>query len=302
MNDMDVQLAVLAASQHGCIADTQAHQLGYSARKVRYREARGHWVRLGANSLRFAATPVTWKMRLRAGLFDLGDEAVVSLRAAATLHGIDGFPEGPAEFTVPRAMREREVEGGLVHSTKALPLIDRATVAGFATTSASRTAIDLARHVTDAQLAKVVDCLVRDGWSSPEFLERRLAALRGPGRHGVRLLDQVLTDSGGHSFLERRFLTLVRQSGLARPKCQVVHRSDGRHIARVDFLFEDASVVVEVMGRRGHATELERDRDAQRHAELAALGRMVVPFTSGQVLRQPAWVLGILQTVLRRAA
>lgn len=302
MNDMDVQLAALAAEQHGCFAEHQARHVGYSARRIRYREGRGQWDRLGENSLKFAGTPVSWRMRLRAGLFDLGDPAVVSLRASAALHGVDGFTEGPVEFTVPRQLRARQVDGALVHSTKVLPLIDRARVGGFPVTSASRTAVDLARCLTEAQLGAVIDCFVRDGWSAPEFLERRLDALRGPGRHGVRLLERVLTDAGGHSFLERRFLALVRAAGLPRPKCQVVHAVGDRFVARVDFLFEAVGVVVEVMGRRGHSTEVDRDRDAQRHAELAALGRTVLPFTSNQVFRRPGWVLETLQTVLRSAA
>jgi hypothetical protein len=63
--------------------------------------------------------------------------------------------------------------------------------------------------------------------------------------------------------LERRFLELVRTAGVARPRTQVVHRKDGRHVARVDFLFDEEGVVVEVSGRKGHSTPSERARDAQ---------------------------------------
>jgi hypothetical protein len=51
--------------------------------------------------------------------------------------------------------------------------------------------------------------------------------------------------------LERRFLALMREAGLPRPKTQAVQRRDSRHVARVDFLFEAFSIVVEVTGRAG---------------------------------------------------
>ena len=74
------------------------------------------------------------------------------------------------------------------------------------------------------------------------------------GRAGVRRLDRLLTDTGGESMLERRFLALVRRAGLAGPETQVVQRRNGRHVAGVDFLFRRQGVVVEVTGRLGHST------------------------------------------------
>ena len=65
------------------------------------------------------------------------------------------------------------------------------------------------------------------------------------------LVDELLLDAGGHSVLERAFLSLVRMAGLPRPTCQPVMRRDGRRIGRVDFCFEPQLLIVEVSGRRG---------------------------------------------------
>ena len=88
------------------------------------------------------------------------------------------------------------------------------------------------------------------GSRHPRSSRTRLATLRGSGRWGCRLIEDLVVDAGGHTMLERRFLQLVREAGLPRPRTQVVHRKNGRHVARVDFLFDEADIVVEVSGPR----------------------------------------------------
>ena len=90
--------------------------------------------------------------------------------------------------------------------------------------------------------------------------------------------------------LERRFLQLVRSCGFARPHTQVVHRHGARTFARVDFLWPELGVVVEVSGRKGHASDAERARDAQRRNELQDIGLRVYEFTWGDVTDRPGYV------------
>ena len=134
--------------------------------------------------------------------------------------------------------------------------------------------------------------------SAPLVLARRLEELRGRGRWGAPKLDQLLVDAGGHTVLERRFLTLVRRAGLPRPTTQLVHRRDGRTVARVDFCFETHGVVVEVSGQRGHSSPGERARDAQRRNELQDLGRKVYEYTFEDITVRPAWVASTLHARL----
>lgn len=101
--------------------------------------------------------------------------------------------------------------------------------------------------------------------------------------------------------LERRFLPLVRDAGLARPRSQVTFRRDGRTFARVDFIWDDAGVVVEVSGRKGHASPSDRARDAQRRNALPDLGFKVYEYTWEQVTRQRDWVIDTLRHRLRVA-
>jgi hypothetical protein len=90
--------------------------------------------------------------------------------------------------------------------------------------------------------------------------------------------------------LERRFLSIVRKAGLPRPLTQVIHRRDGKTVARVDFLFDPLGVVIEVTGRHGHSSPAERRSDAQRRNELQDVGRKVYEYTWADVTERPDYV------------
>ena len=62
--------------------------------------------------------------------------------------------------------------------------------------------------------------------------------------------------------------------------------ANGRHVARVDFLFEEQRIVVEVTERLGHVSDAERARDAQRRNQLQDLGFTVIEYTSTQIRDQ----------------
>jgi Protein of unknown function (DUF559) len=262
--------------------------------QLRRRLGRGLLERVGHQVLRVVGAPRTWRQDLAAGLLDLGPHAVVSGRAAAALHRFDGFPEGPLEFTMRRSGRSRTTIWP-VHTALRVDRIDTTTVEQLRCTSASRTILDLARTATKAELARAIDSAVRDGSSSPAFLQRRLADRRGPGHWGVTLVDELLVDAGGHSVLERAFLSLIRHAGLPRPICQPVKHLRGRRVARVDFCFQLQMLIVEVSGRRGHSTDGERAKDAQRRNELQTLGYTVLEFTYADIRDRPGYVIALLR-------
>ena len=79
-----------------------------------------------------------------------------------------------------------------------------------------------------------------------------------------------------------------------RLQCQTVFKADGATVARVDFYFRTASVVVEVSGRRGHTSDADRRRDARRRNRLQETS-VVVEFTTADVIDDPAYVLATLR-------
>jgi very-short-patch-repair endonuclease len=69
----------------------------------------------------------------------------------------------------------------------------------------------------------------------------------------------------------------------------------GRRVGRVDFCFQVQMLVVEVSGRRGHSTDGERAKDAQRRNELQALGYTVLEFTYADIRDRPGYVIALLR-------
>jgi hypothetical protein len=166
---------------------------------------------------------------------------------------------------------------------------------GLRVTSASRTVVDLAIGRNPAgQIEKVIDDAMSRRLTSLPTLRKRLAVLCGKGATGSALLRAILLDTGGESYLERRFLEMVRGAGLPRPTCQVVHRADGKRIARVDFQFPGTNVIVEVSGRLGHVSDRDRQRDAHRRNALQVSGHIVLEFTTADVLDEQPYVLTTL--------
>ncbi len=176
---------------------------------------------------------------------------------------------------------------------------DRVHIDGLPVTSATRTVIDLARDgAATVDLEAAVDSAIRDRGTTLDHLVDRLSLITGPGRWGLGRLYAVLASAGGHSVLERRFIELVHRAGLPSPTPQVVHRVDGRHVARVDFAFTAHDVVVEVSGGRGHSSPADRAKDARRRNELQRLGRLVLEFTFEQVVHDEVAVVDVLRSSL----
>jgi len=99
-----------------------------------------------------------------------------------------------------------------------------------------------------------------------------------------------MPDTGGETPLERAFLRVLRRNRLPRPRTQLRVIGPNGFIGRVDFIFEDLGLVVEVSGRRGHASDAERQMDAQRRNELLDEDLKVYEYTRGDVDDRPEWV------------
>ncbi|HWL43057.1 MAG TPA: DUF559 domain-containing protein [Ilumatobacter sp.] len=284
---MDLWFAAthIAGPQQGLLSAVDLERVGATRHVLARWVADGRLERVAPRVWRIGGSPDTWEQRLRAGLLSLGPAAAVSHGAAAGWHGLERAPTAAVAFLVPREHKGARLDAP-VHHSRSIGRLDIVSVRGFRVTSATRTIIDLANSGLDTDsLRAAIDSAVHLQLSAPTAIARRLRALGRRGRAGVRLLDELLLDSGGHTMLEREFLRLTRTAGLPRPHPQVVMRDGTRTLARVDFLYADYGIVIEVSGRVGHSTPAERARDAQRRNELQDLGLKVYEFTWEQVTR-----------------
>jgi hypothetical protein len=301
MNDGDRTLAALAATQRQVFTRAQALEAGLTPQSIGRRLGGGLFVRVGPRALCFAGTTLDWRGRLQAAVLDLGEEALVSGRAAAALHGLDGFAEGPVELLVPTCCKDRTT-GGRVRSSPTIGRLDQCTVDGLPVTSGTRTIIELLGRVTRRELGNAIDSATRLGLTAPIVLERRLGELGRQGRRGVTAFDCVMQSAGVQSWLEREFLQLMAIAGIRRPVAQRIYRRDGRHLARVDFDYVPAPLVVEVGGRRGYLSADDRRRQEHRRNELQLIGKTIYFFTTEDVVTDPAYVVATVRSALSLAA
>jgi hypothetical protein len=301
MNAVDRALAELAATQRQVFTRTQAIGAGLSPCGVSRRLINGLFVPVGTHTLSFAGTHLDWRGRLQAGILDLGPGALVAAEAAAALHGLDGFDEGPLIFVVPRRIRHRRTIGEVISVAELAPL-DRCVIDDLPTTSGTLTVVQLIGRVAAPKLGNAVDSAVRKRLTAPAVVERRLAEFGRRGRSGIGVFDAVMEMAGVESWLERRFLALLRHLPIPPPAIQRTYRSGGVHVARVDFDFDPLPVIVEVGGRRGYLSAAERRRQEHRRNELQLLGKTIYFFTTEDVTDDPIYVTSTLLTGLGRAA
>jgi very-short-patch-repair endonuclease len=290
----DLLLVELATHQRHLITrdDVAAH--GVSSQQWCDWLDQGLWVPAAERVFRHLATPLTWDLRVRAAALSLGRDAALYGPTAAQWCGLDGLVSNRIEFVVPRIRRSLDPSVRL-HTTKQWTTGDLMTRDGVRTTTATRTIIDLAAsHFSPASIENAIDSAVRLRLTSIPRLTKRMGELAN-GRRGIQLLREILLDSGGESFLERRFLSLIRAARLPRPTCQVVYAANGRAM-RVDFEFHATDVIVEVSGRLGHTSDRDRQKDARRRNALQQLGKTVLEFTTVDVLASPDYVLTTLHT------
>lgn len=242
---------------------------------------------------------------LQALLGGIGGEVFATGPTGAALFSLDGYLLRPPFHLL--VLRGRNVTrvGHYVHTTRDLPLIDRAVRHDVRTTSATRTLMMLAELEPADRVTAAYDSAIRDGFTSEDFVHARIAALRRRGRGGLLPLLEVIEGieitRGGHSWLERRFLELVAAAGLPRPSTQVVLGRRGDKIIRVDVHFPGTPVVVELLGYRHHRTKSQTTIDAQRLNRLQLAGHLVLQFSYSEVVEESGEVIAVVRAALDRA-
>ncbi len=311
MDDAIERLAAIAAGQHGALTTAQALAAGLSADQLRRQLRAGVLRRVGRHTVASPFGPTGALAELAALLLDCGAAggpaawaAWASGPTAAALHGFDGFHlERPFHVTVLRGRNVHRVHHH-VHTTIDLPALDRTTVAGVPATSATRTVVDLARHVGPKRLTIALDSALRDRLTTEDLLHRRIVELRASGRYGIPKLLAAIEGSeamrGGHSWLERRFLELCAEAGLPRPVTQQQLGRAGGRLIRVDCRFPATPVVVELLGYRWHRTATQMARDTERVNRLQLDGHVVLQYGYDAVVNNGPDVLAEVTGVLTR--
>lgn len=240
---------------------------------------------------------------LRAAVLACGEGAVISHGTAAALHGL--WDKWPAliDVTVPveagrkidgvRCRRcrypepeEVEVQHAVVVTTVARTLVDLAGMVGMKT---------LRKTVGRAAIRRRLDLQAVD-----------IAIYNAKRRRGLKALELALvpyrTKDGKPPDVRSDFETLVLPDlldmGVTRPQCNAPLHVDGERFL-IDFLWEEARVIVETDGRETHETPTAFQSDRRRDQFLAAAGYRILRVTWNQIHGEREAVLRRVSQALR---
>ena len=224
-----------------------------------------------------------------------GPGAVLSHRSAAALWGILAVPRRRPEVT---AAAGRHGGPNVDVHRCALERDERTLIDRIPVTTASRTLLDLAAVVGPDHLERALR--EAEARQLGDATSLRQLLVRYPRQRGTATLRRILaSDRAGdgitRSELEERFLALVDEAALPRPKLNHHVDAAGR-LLECDCVWGPQRLAVELDGHAAHGRRTVFESDRARDRALATAGWRVVRVTWRQLHREaPA-----LTTDLRR--
>ena len=308
--DVERRMREAALAQHGLVTREDLRRVGVTRGTRRGLVSSGALEVVGRQTFRIGGAPETVRQRVLAACLDTG--GVATAGTAAWLHGLDGFQSGsPPEVVVARPQSDYRSPIARVHTTTWLHADDLVSIDGIPSLGMARTLFSLAAAVPGElgfdRVRGAVDEAVASDKATDPWLWWRLERLRRRGRNGVSVFEKILTARAGgevtESWLERETLRVLRSGGLPLPECQVRVNLRGAFVARVDFMYVDQKLIVEVSGYRWHRTAAQMADDLRRRRELTLTGHQVLEYSYDDVVGSPeVLVAQVAQALGLRAA
>jgi hypothetical protein len=251
-----------------------------------------------------AGSPSTWEQRLMVLLLASNGQGVVSHRAAARLHALDGFDHpgmAVVEASVLRSAR-LDLPDAVAHHVTPLDDVDRTTMKGFPCTTVARTLADLGA-VVDKQLVRRALTGARRKGASVSAIRRTVERLHRPGPTGtgtlLRLLDAIPCEGRvPESWFEELLAGCIDDPSLPPvvPQCPILD-ADGRIVARTDLGIPSVKLGLEAHSRRFHFGPIKGRLDEERDLAVAACGWELL-YLGWHATKRPAEVLQLVRQVV----
>jgi very-short-patch-repair endonuclease len=261
----------MAADQYGLFTSDQALQFNVDKHAIGRRLASGLVVREHPTVFRYAAVPISFRQQLKAVTLWKPGHIWASHRGAAAFWQLDEVPEGTIELTTSCNLRSARSDV-VLHRTRVVSRRDVTEMARIPVTTVHRTLVDLGAVVQADIVELALECALRRRMTSIDrlVLERR---------------DPLAPPT--ESALETKFLQFLRRHKLPLPVRQRVVRDASGFVARVDFIYTEANLVIEVDSRRHHLGPGDWERDLRRRNRLTAAGKRVMHVTYARIKNEP---------------
>lgn len=295
MNPTEVDATILAQAADGGMVVTHRQLIAAGVSRSQIHRRIGQLLVPLSDGV-YAVGPITADVRLMGALAAL-PHAVTSHVTAGTRHGLTslGGSDDVAVLLAGRRTR-RHLDGVRIHFTRWLPAMDITLVGGLPATTVDRTLCDLSVHFPASRLRHLIEQAILDRKTTATAMQACLLGWCRRGRPGsatLRRTGQLLldTDPVPHSELERRARALFRRARLAAWVEQ--HRPPWYDGIRgvVDYAWPEARLVVEVDGRRWHATTQAHVEDRRRDRLAAEHGWLTLRFGWQEIVERPNLVI-----------
>ena len=238
-------------SGRGLITHQDLLEVGLSPSTITARCRRGRLIRAFHGVYFVGHAEITAIARAEAAVMACGERSVLSHDSAAAVYGLRKWPRIP-EVSSPL---RRDHRGIRAHRTTTLTRADVTTRDGVRVTTVPRTIADIARRLTDEQLTRVI----HEARRNRQLADLGLCRLLSACPRAVELVDPGQPPS--ESALEDAFRVFLRRRDLPEPEFQV-----DWHGHRVDALYRDHNLIIELDGRRDHGQWDRIERDHVRDA------------------------------------
>jgi hypothetical protein len=282
----DARAARLAGMQFNRVSIRQLQALGMSEDAVAHRVAKGRFVIVEQGV--YAMAPVRadddWGRWMAATLTAPG--SVLSHASAAAAAGTWSLPRDVESVTRPGSGGPRRFGGVVVFRSTTLEG-DTTVLRGIPITNPSRTVLDLAPHVSERAIARLVRETVRLRRASVHELADAMGRHRG--RRGCGRVGEAIARYSGlpieraRSGAEVRALEILRDAGRPMPRLNV--RVAG---VEADLSWPRERRIIEIDGEPFH---LDRGEDLRRRGIWEAAGWSVVRISSEIVYGRPELLL-----------
>jgi very-short-patch-repair endonuclease len=294
--DKDVLLRITARASHhhGVFTRTMALEAGATPSMIDRRVRNGEWQRPYEGVYVVAGSSPTWQRAVVTAVFSSGAGAVSSHATAAHLWDIVARPR-VIEVTSP--MKGRPDRQHVIHRSTDLEPQDVTELDGVPITSVARTLVDIGVPWGEKLASRALDEAQRQTLTDLRAVAGVLHRVARKGRSGVGVMRLILEERLSwagitQSQLEDEFLRILRAAGVELPVSQVrIVRRGGRTVARVDFVYLDLRLIIELDGERYHTDRDTFRSDRRRQNELIQEGYRVLRFTAWDVFAAPDYVV-----------
>ncbi len=295
-NSREPLIRRLAETQDGYVKREQLRALGLDNNAIAHLIKRGFLIRVYRGVYAVGHLPQQPLDRAHAALLAVGERSALGHGSAGSYWGVFNWWREPFEVITPLHRRPR---GIIVHHCVTLTHADIHVDPQnhVRVTSPARTALDLTPRLNDKRANRMVrDLRIRRKLTRAQL---RSVIVRNPNHPGTRRLKLIVLGSQREptrSELEDAYMRIVRRFHLPTPEIN-------EHVLgyRVDFLYREHNLIVEVDGYDAHSDPKQFAEDRRRDREiLIATGINTIRFTYDDCLDTPGTVATTVQAAIAR--